>query len=264
VLAQGQQSGTTGGQVELNATGAVTLASTARVDASGQAGGGAIAVGTTMARAVGGPSVTPKLMAAHVAVAAGATITADATGKGNGGRVTVLSTQSTNMAGAISGKGGPTGGDGGFVEVSGSTAFSLTGPIDVSAPLGRLGNILLDPTNLTVVNGPGPTPGTPGNPSSTPPTQPTPGTPGTPGAGDQDQALTSNGGRLPAGAPDTPLNQVSNGAIGALSGNVEMQATNNLDVTASIAHSGGLTLRAGNNLTVEPGVAIRRLAVSCS
>ena len=243
VLAQGQQSGTTGGQIEVNATGAVTLASTARVDASGQAGGGTIAVGTTLARAKGGPGVTPALTAANVAVAAGAMITADATGKGNGGRVTVLSTQSTSMAGAISGKGGPTGGDGGFVEVSGSTAFSLTGPIDVSAPLGQLGSILLDPTNLTVVNGQAPVCISASCTYSA----------------DQDQALT-NSGTLVAGAQNnTPSNQVSNGAIGALTGNIELQATNNLDVTAPIALAGdgqGLTLRAGNNLTVDSGVAI--------
>jgi hypothetical protein len=114
------------------------------------------------------------------------------------------------------------------VEVSGSTAFALTGPIDVSAPLGRLGNILLDPTNLTVVSGPGPVTIVLGSIISTN------------YSADQDQAL-SNSGTLVASAANTPLNQVSNGAIGALTGNVELQATNDLNVTASITHSvGGL------------------------
>ena len=37
----------------------VTVASTARINASGKAGGGVVAIGTTLARASGGPSVTP-------------------------------------------------------------------------------------------------------------------------------------------------------------------------------------------------------------
>ena len=55
------------------------------------------------------------------------------------------------MAGAISAKGGPTGGDGGFVEVSGEH-LSLTGDVDLSATNGVTGTLLLDPDNLTIVH----------------------------------------------------------------------------------------------------------------
>jgi filamentous hemagglutinin family protein len=149
VSANGIGPGATGGAVVLNTTGAVALTSTAKVSASGPAGGGVVAVGTTLKRAVGGPSVTGQKTAKTVIVAAGATIVADATVKGNGGRVTVLSTDQTTMAGSIAAKGGPQGGDGGFVEVSGGV-LSLTGHVDASAPLGNLGTLLLDPADLYI------------------------------------------------------------------------------------------------------------------
>ena len=53
------------------------------------------------------------------------------------------------MAGAIDAKGGQQGGNGGFVEISGET-LSLTGMVDTSAPLGAIGSLLLDPSDLWV------------------------------------------------------------------------------------------------------------------
>ncbi len=119
VSAAGKAPGTKGGAIELNASNAVNLTSTARVNASGQAGGGTVAIGTSLARAAGGPSVTGAPTAKTVTIAAGAKVSANATKKGNGGRVTVLSTDNTDMGGLIEARGGPLGGDGGFVEVSG-------------------------------------------------------------------------------------------------------------------------------------------------
>jgi hypothetical protein len=63
--------------------------------------------------------------------------------------VTVLSGQSTDMAGDISATGGPRGGDGGFVEVSGAQV-ALTGLVDTSAPMGTTGTLLLDPSDLWI------------------------------------------------------------------------------------------------------------------
>ena len=68
IYAQAMAAGTSGGQIEIAGTGAVTLAPTARVKASGPAGGGTIAIGTTLARATGGPSVTPTITAAPAAM----------------------------------------------------------------------------------------------------------------------------------------------------------------------------------------------------
>ena len=59
VSATGVDAGTKGGQVVANATGAVRVGPRATVDASGDSGGGVVAIGTTSARAIGGVSVTP-------------------------------------------------------------------------------------------------------------------------------------------------------------------------------------------------------------
>jgi len=114
----------------------VVVAAGARISASGSAGGGTVAVGTTLARATGGPSVTGQATAKSVTVASGATIAANARVAGKGGSITLLSIGTTRMDGAITARGGKLGGDGGFVEVSGRSLASGTGVIDVSAPRG--------------------------------------------------------------------------------------------------------------------------------
>jgi len=230
IAANGPGAAQHGGQIELNATRSVVLANSARVSASGGAGGGTAAVGTTLARAIGGPSVTPKLTARRTVIARGATITADATKLGNGGKITVLSKRATAMAGTITARGGPQGGNGGDVEVSGQAALNLPGMIDVSAPIGNLGNILLDPTNLLITN-----------------------------ASDPNVTLNDNtdpnlafGARPPDDAIVNPFQ------IEALHGNVHLEATNSIDIAASIsltAANPNLTLEAGGSLTVESGNA---------
>ncbi len=155
LVVQGEVSarGTTGGSVQALADHAVTVASTANIDVSGVNGGGSVALGTTLARAVAGPSLKSAPVAKAVTVAPGAVVKADATGKGNGGTIAVLSSNSTAMAGSLSARGGALGGNGGFVEVSGRNAFQVTGSVDVRAPLGQAGTILLDPTDLYIANG---------------------------------------------------------------------------------------------------------------
>src|SRR5580658_9756078 len=97
VTADGGAAGTTGGQVQVDASQAVTLAAGSRVKATGPAGGGTVAIGTTLARAAGGPGTASALTAQTVSVEQGARINASATGNGDGGRVTVLSGLSTSM-----------------------------------------------------------------------------------------------------------------------------------------------------------------------
>ena len=116
--APGKAPGTKGGAIEIAGDHDVTVASTATVSASGKAGGGVVAIGTTLARARGGSSVTPTLTAANTVIQPGAKVRANATDNGNGGRVVVQSNLSTSVGGAISARGGPDGGDGGFVETS--------------------------------------------------------------------------------------------------------------------------------------------------
>ena len=149
--APGRAPGTVGGNVEIATTGNVTVASSARISASGKAGGGVVAVGTTLARAKGGPSVTPAVVAANVTVQPGARIAANATGAGNGGIVTVLSAGLTQMDGYIAANGGPNGGNGGFVETSGPMLGIGSGAsINVGARVGILGTWLLDPFDIDI------------------------------------------------------------------------------------------------------------------
>ena len=145
--ANGTAPSTTGGNIVVNPSGSVNVASKARISASGQAGGGAIALGTRLKRAKGGPGVTATHTSTNVYVAPGAQIAANATHNGKGGRVTVLSTGATVMDGAISATGGPHGGNGGFVETSGIQVLDVgpTTSVTAAAPHGTAGQWLLDP-----------------------------------------------------------------------------------------------------------------------
>ncbi|MGN6698042.1 MAG: two-partner secretion domain-containing protein, partial [Thermomicrobiales bacterium] len=242
----GRTPGTRGGNVEVVSDGAVTLASTARINASGQAGGGTVAVGTTLARAQGGPGVTART-AKTVTVQQGATIRADAKAHGNGGQVAVLSDLSTGitrMDGAISARGGPQGGDGGWIEVSGQ-ALSLTGASDTAAPLGAVGRLLLDPSDLWVSD-----------------LRP---------AVANSAIITSDLPNVLANqAPDAAtVSWVSPAVLRRQQANISLAATNNLFV-ASSANTGNsldlgantLALTAGGGLTVDRGFSINANAVS--
>ena len=229
LAATGQAPGSTGGQIEVVTDRGVTLTRTARLDASGRAGGGTVAIGTTLARANGGRSVKARQTAMNVTVQAGARIDANSSGNGNGGRIAVLSTDATQMDGAISATGGPQGGDGGIVEVSGNT-LGLNGSIDVSSPVGQTGTILLDPGTLDIIN------------SAT-------------NDGSLDGSFS--GGTIASGVGGT-LGTVTNFEINALglNGNVVLQATTLLDVQASVSVAHGLTMESGGDLLVDPGLAI--------
>ena len=218
--APGNAPGTTGGNIEVVSNRNVTIASGAQINASGKAGGGVVAIGTTLARAKGGPSVTPTMTAANTFIQSDARIRADAGTAGNGGIVTVLATSATTMAGAITARGGPQGGNGGLVEISGDQ-LGLSGQVDVSAPKGTIGTILLDPSTLEIING-------------------------AKGAGDQDGNLNPTGTILANGA-DTPRNQVSNGEINSLTGSIVLQAQNDL----SIDNNTPITLLPNASLALE-------------
>ena len=234
LLATGSQAGETGGQIAVAPSGGVSLAATARVDASGAAGGGTVAIGTDPARASGGPSVAPTMLSHDVTVARGATIAADATGKGNGGRVTVLAGDRTVMDGAIAARGGPSGGDGGLVEVSGRT-LGFGGGVDVGAPQGGLGSILFDPGTLDIVAG-----------TSL-------------GVGSLDGSLVPGGTVAYNTHGTSATDSVSNYAIETLVGNVTLQATTLLSVQAPITLTTPgqtLSLELGDNLSIATGASI--------
>ena len=104
--APGSAPGTTGGAVQVVADHDVTVAASARIDASGQAGGGVVAIGTTLNRARD-TKATAAMTAANTTIQAGARVSANAAGKGDGGRVVVLSKAATTVAAPIQARGGP-------------------------------------------------------------------------------------------------------------------------------------------------------------
>ena len=132
----------------------VVLESTALLDASGQLGGGQVRVGGDFlaARAVQQTEDALTVPTADTTdFAAGATIRADATGQGAGGQVVVWSGANTSSAGAISARGGASGGDGGQVEVGGAGPLGLTSAVDTRAPLGRMGELFINTGNIELL-----------------------------------------------------------------------------------------------------------------
>lgn len=121
-----------------------TIRVTGRIDASGE-DGGRITIGGGWQ---GSDAAIPN--AARTEVTASAQLLADAGTAGKGGTVVVWADGQTDFAGTISARGGATGGDGGDVEVSGKEQLGFSGRVDTSAPAGRTGSLLLDPTNVLI------------------------------------------------------------------------------------------------------------------
>ncbi|WP_417546582.1 filamentous hemagglutinin N-terminal domain-containing protein [Marinobacter sp.] len=124
---------------------AINVGENTLIDASGNAGGGQIAVGND-------GTANGTWARESVTVAESATLKADALKKGDGGRVTVLADKTTRFAGKISAKGGAEGGDGGFAEVSSRDTIMLTGDVDLSAAKGKTGDLLIDPATLRIID----------------------------------------------------------------------------------------------------------------
>ena len=145
LAASGAGAGLKGGAVSVLGD-KVALRNGARIDVSGDTGGGTALVGGDL-HGAGGVKT-----AAFALVDAGAVINADALANGDGGKVVVWADQHTGFAGAISARGGAQGGDGGFVETSGKATLAFAGRVDTTAARGATGSLLLDPSNITIRN----------------------------------------------------------------------------------------------------------------
>ncbi|NEP10826.1 MAG: filamentous hemagglutinin N-terminal domain-containing protein [Symploca sp. SIO2C1] len=119
----------------------------ANIDASSQHGGGTVLIGGDYQGEGGVPN------ASHTYVSPDSQISADALQTGDGGQVIVWGDKLTAFYGNISARGGSSAGDGGFVEVSSKEDLIFKGTVDLSATNGNTGNLLLDPTNITIVDG---------------------------------------------------------------------------------------------------------------
>jgi filamentous hemagglutinin family protein len=122
----------------------LNLEGSTKISANGANGGGTIEIGG------GWQGRGPLPNSQNTTVAVGAQLEANAQQRGNGGTVVVWSDGNTRMHGSISAQGGSSFGDGGNVEISGVQSLSLGGTVTAAAPVGRAGQLLLDPTNLTV------------------------------------------------------------------------------------------------------------------
>ncbi|MGA2140736.1 MAG: filamentous hemagglutinin N-terminal domain-containing protein [Verrucomicrobiia bacterium] len=223
VQARGDAAGARGGTIEVLGD-HVGLFGGAMVDVSGDAGGGTALIG-------GGlhgqdPSVGN---AERTYVDQGATIAADALSRGNGGNVVVWADDATAFYGTISARGGVRGGNGGSAEVSGKEALVYEGFVDLRAPNGVMGDLLLDPHNITIANG-------------------------GPDAISGNQFFTDNSA---GDVTIDPANVVAalNGANLTLQANTDINVNDTIDASGN-AGAGNLTLNAGRSITLAGGVSI--------
>uniref|UniRef100_UPI0037536B4B two-partner secretion domain-containing protein n=1 Tax=Polaromonas sp. TaxID=1869339 RepID=UPI0037536B4B len=224
--ASGAVAGQRGGTVQVLGD-KVLLATGARIDVSGQAGGGTVLVGGDDQ---GSNSAVPNATRTHVA--AGSTIRADALEQGHGGKVVIWADGDTRSAGSISARGGTQGGDGGFVEVSGKQYLDTRGTIDVTAPQGVGGKVLFDPQDIILSTAASNPSVVSNQPVNTP-----------------DLAF--------AAAPDPGTYTVQ---ISTVTGFNELflQATRDISVNnpLSMAANGSVRLEANNNIAVATGATI--------
>ncbi|WP_236100867.1 YDG domain-containing protein [Pseudomonas argentinensis] len=122
----------------------------ATLDASGATGGGTIKVGGGWQ----GQDATVA-NATQVTVERNVKAKADATQAGDGGTVVFWADGDNRFAGDISIRGGQQAGNGGKAEVSGKQTLHYAGMTDARAAKGRTGDLLLDPTTITVSGGNG-------------------------------------------------------------------------------------------------------------
>ncbi|MBD2326189.1 CHAT domain-containing protein [Alkalinema sp. FACHB-956] len=131
-----------GGRVEV--LGDRVQVAQATVKADGQTGGGTILIGGEK------QGQGRRINAITTEVDRHSVMTANAGQQGKGGQVIVWADRDTQFAGTIQAQGGQQQGDGGFVEVSGKQRLRMAGSVDVGAPQGNLGQVLLDPTDILI------------------------------------------------------------------------------------------------------------------
>ncbi|WP_457306433.1 beta strand repeat-containing protein [Polaromonas sp. P5_E6] len=117
----------------------------ARIDASGDAGGGTVLVGGNY------QGSGTERQAVGTYMGEGARIHADALNSGDGGKVILWSTDSTQFHGGITVLGGGQTGSGGLVETSGHH-LDATGSVNISAASGKGGTWLIDPYNINITS----------------------------------------------------------------------------------------------------------------
>ena len=201
----------------------------AQIDASGALGGGTVLIGGSFQ----GNGIAPNAL--RTFVNSSSKIDVSALLSGNGGTAIVWSNLNTRFLGTIVAKGGDLSGDGGFVEVSGKQNLDYRGNVNTLAPNGKIGTLLLDPTNINVVIVLTSAP--PGSVFG--------------GLADVDQFSDPN-------TTTQPGNFLNVGLINGANSNVILQATNDINFNAPVAISAlgvGLTAQAGRDINVNNDIS---------
>ncbi|MBD2317080.1 CHAT domain-containing protein [Phormidium tenue] len=192
----------------------------AQIDASGLFGGGKVLIGGDFQ----GNGIAPNAL--RTFVDRNSTIDVSALLSGNGGTAIVWADQTTRFLGSILAKGGTQTGDGGFVEVSGKQNLDYRGNVNTFAPNGKTGILLLDPTDINIVN----TAGTFFNLT-------------------QVDEFSD---------PDVGTNEINVIIINSALANVILQATNDINFTTPVAMTEvgiGLTAQAGRDINVNDNIS---------
>ena len=205
----------------------------ATLDASAIGRGGSIAIGGDLY----GRGSLPR--ASRTLVDTNSILRADAIDFGDGGQINLWADEVTGFYGEISARGGANGGNGGFVEVSGRQTLFFEGTVDVGANLGDAGTLLLDPTNITIVDeisNPDPESSMPPEESQDPITPEDPENPTIPEEPEDSEMSDET-------VPDILEDDFSDEEI-------------TLDAQTLEEQEGNVVLEATNNITIAPGVSL--------
>lgn len=116
-----------------------------KIDVSSSGQGGTILVGGDL------QGRNPSFQNAQInVISEHAQLKADSSVQGDGGKIIIWSDYATQFLGTLSAKGGPKGGNGGFIEVSGKFGLDFRGDASTLGPLGKTGTLLLDPSDITI------------------------------------------------------------------------------------------------------------------
>ncbi len=229
--------GTQGGSVDVLGN-RVAITDNSSIDVSGQNRGGTVRVGgdyqgknpdiQNAAITYFGPNASIKADGGVPSPSGGGGL-----GWGNGGKVIVWADDITRAYGSISARGGPQGGNGGFVETSGHRYLDFQGRVDTRAPQGLAGTLLLDPVDITLDNSTDNLSG------------------GTLGGGffsgaTGNSILTWNTINTQAGSLEIRTNSVPTGGFGDI----------NINGSGVVSGPTTLTLLATNNINIANGVSV--------
>ncbi|NER47398.1 MAG: filamentous hemagglutinin N-terminal domain-containing protein, partial [Symploca sp. SIO1A3] len=121
----------------------------AKINASGRDGGGMVLIGGDYQ----GRGTVPN--ASQTYLSGDSVVNADGLQNGDGGQVIVWADKTASIHGSLTARGGAVSGNGGLIETSGKQFLNLTSTPDASALNGSGGIWLIDPTDITIMNGGG-------------------------------------------------------------------------------------------------------------